>query len=117
MLPFEDIAFQLVDLPPIAAGRMEPWMAGMLRAADTAWLVVDLADPACAEHVVGTCAEMEQRKITLTDCWPGLGPTQDTQSPAVTQTRDARDADDMPDPFQVQLPTLADGDVIELHAR
>jgi ribosome-interacting GTPase 1 len=65
MLHLEDIAFQLVDLPPISAGHMEPWMAGLLRAADAAWLVVDLADPACAEHVVAICAELAQRKIAL----------------------------------------------------
>ena len=50
MLHFEDIAFQIVDLPPISFGRMEPWMAGLLQTADAAWLVVDLADPECAEH-------------------------------------------------------------------
>ena len=40
MLQFEDIAFQIVDLPPIARGRVEPWMAGLLQTADAAWLVV-----------------------------------------------------------------------------
>jgi uncharacterized protein len=65
MLQFEDIAFQIVDLPPIAPGRMEPWMAGLLQTGDAAWLVVDLADPECAEHVLGVCAELAQRQITL----------------------------------------------------
>lgn len=52
MLPFEDIAFQLVDLPPMSSARTEPWMPGVLPAVDAAWLVVDLADPACAEHLL-----------------------------------------------------------------
>src|SRR5215467_8265968 len=73
MLHFEDIAFQIVDLPPISRGRMEPWMSGLLQTADAAWLVVDLADPECAEQVLAVCGELAQRKITLTDHWPGCG--------------------------------------------
>jgi len=46
MLPFEDIAFQLINLPPISAERIELWMAELLLSADAVWLVVDLADPA-----------------------------------------------------------------------
>lgn len=71
MLHFEDIAFQLVDLPPISRGQLEPWMSPLLQTADAAWLVVDLADPECAEQVLAVCSELAQRKITLTDRWPG----------------------------------------------
>jgi ribosome-interacting GTPase 1 len=71
MLHFEDIAFQIVDLPPISRGRMEPWMSGLLQTADAAWLVIDLAEPECAGQVLAVCGELAQRKITLTDYWPG----------------------------------------------
>jgi ribosome-interacting GTPase 1 len=99
MLPFEDIAIQLVDLPPISIERTETWMAGLLQTADAAWLVVDLADPACAEHLVVIRDELAQRKITLVDRWPGLETT-----PAPTQER--HDGEEIPDPFRVHLPTL-----------
>lgn len=106
MLRLEDIAFQLVDLPPISAGRMEPWIAGVLRSADAACLVVDLADPACAEEVLAICAELTDRKINLTDRWPALGAADVAESSTGARTRDAGSADDLPDPFQIQLPTL-----------
>jgi hypothetical protein len=34
MLPFEDIAFQLINLPPISAERIEPWTAELLLSAE-----------------------------------------------------------------------------------
>ncbi len=40
MMPFEDIAFQLVDLPPICEEHVEPWVYDLIRAADLAWLVL-----------------------------------------------------------------------------
>src|SRR5215469_536728 len=106
MLHFEDIAFQIVDLPPISRGRLEPWMAGMLQMADAAWLVVDLADPACAEHVVAVCDELAQRKVTLTDDWPGLSGGQGrAASPGSAEHPDRR-AEDSLDSLQAELPTL-----------
>src|SRR5882762_11800724 len=39
MLPFEDIAFQLVDLPPISAEHPHPWIAELLQSADAALLI------------------------------------------------------------------------------
>lgn len=97
MLPFEDIAIQLVDLPPISAQRTETWMAGLLQTADAAWLVVDLADPACAEHLTVIRNELAQRKVTLVDRWPAEGalPVSAVES-----------GEEVPDPFRVHLPTL-----------
>ena len=104
MLHFEDIAFQIVDLPPISRGRMEPWMAGLLQTADVAWLVVDLADPECAEHVLGVCAELAQRKITLTDRWPGL--RGEHEAPPGSSAHPGRRAEDPSDSLMAELPTL-----------
>jgi ribosome-interacting GTPase 1 len=50
MLCFEDIAFQLVDLPPVSAQHPVPWLANALRPADGCFLVVDLGEPACVEQ-------------------------------------------------------------------
>jgi ribosome-interacting GTPase 1 len=44
MLPFEDIAFQLIDLPPLSEEYVEPWLYDLIRRADLAWLVVEPAD-------------------------------------------------------------------------
>jgi len=41
MMPFEDIAFQLVDLPPISEQHVEPWVFDLIRYADLVWVVVD----------------------------------------------------------------------------
>jgi hypothetical protein len=106
MLHFEDIAFQIVDLPPISRGRMEPWMSGMLQTADAAWLVVDLADPECAEHVLAVCGELAQRKITLTDRWPGCSGEHEAEASLGTPAHSGRRTEDSSDALTAQLPTL-----------
>jgi ribosome-interacting GTPase 1 len=40
MMPFEDIAFQLIDLPPICDEHVEPWVYDSIRTADLVWLVL-----------------------------------------------------------------------------
>jgi ribosome-interacting GTPase 1 len=41
MMRFEDIAFQLIDLPPLSDQHVEPWVVDLVRHADLVWLVVD----------------------------------------------------------------------------
>jgi hypothetical protein len=41
MMRFEDIGFQLVDLPPVSPEHVEPWIFDLVRHADLVWLVVD----------------------------------------------------------------------------
>jgi ribosome-interacting GTPase 1 len=106
MLRLEDIAFQLVDLPPISAGHMEPWMAGLLQVTDAIWLVVDLADTACAEQVLEICAELAQRKIRLTHRWPGLNGGQVAETSPDLQPSGRDTAEDALGPLAVRLPTL-----------
>jgi ribosome-interacting GTPase 1 len=45
MVAFEDVQIQLVDLPPISEESAEGWLYGIVRIADGALFVVDLADP------------------------------------------------------------------------
>jgi len=106
MLHFEDIAFQIVDLPPISRGRMEPWMSGLLQTADAAWLVVDLADPECAEQVLAVCGELAQRKITLTDHWPGCSGEHGAEASPETPAHSGRRTEDSSDALTAELPTL-----------
>jgi hypothetical protein len=70
MLRFEDIAFQLVDLPPVSSEHVEPALIGALQGADAAWLVVDLSDPGCTEQVLAVREELARRKIVLDENWP-----------------------------------------------
>ena len=41
MMPFEDVAIQLVDLPPLSEEHVEPWLYDVVRQADLLWLVVE----------------------------------------------------------------------------
>jgi ribosome-interacting GTPase 1 len=45
MMPFEDIGFQLVDLPPLCHEHVEPWVYDLIRASDLVWLVVSVSRP------------------------------------------------------------------------
>src|SRR5512137_691618 len=51
MMPFDDVQFQLVDLPAVTPEHPVPWLASALQMADAALLVVDLSDPSCVEQV------------------------------------------------------------------
>ena len=45
MMPFEDIGFQLVDLPPICHEHVEPWVYDIIRSSDLLWLVLSVQSP------------------------------------------------------------------------
>jgi ribosome-interacting GTPase 1 len=99
MLPHEDVHFQLIDLPPIAAEHPVPWIGSTLQTADAALLVVDLADAACVEQLQAVRALLGERRVTLTARWPADEP--DRTGAAV----DDRRADEG-DVFAVRLPAL-----------
>lgn len=44
MMPFENIAFQLIDLPPLSDEHVESWVYDLVRASDLIWLVMGSAD-------------------------------------------------------------------------
>jgi ribosome-interacting GTPase 1 len=41
MMRFETVAIQLVDLPPLSAQHVDPWVFDLVRVADLCWIVVD----------------------------------------------------------------------------
>jgi hypothetical protein len=41
MMAFEDIGFQLIDLPPLSPVHVEPWVFDLVRHADLVWVVLD----------------------------------------------------------------------------
>ena len=94
MIPYEDIHFQLVDLPPISDDFMESWFVNALQPADAALLVIDLSDPECLEQVPTVIERLAEKKIFLRSGWPGLDGTP------------AADTEDEDDPFSLSLPTL-----------
>ena len=94
MLPYEDIHFQLVDLPPLSADFMEPWLINALQPADGVLLVIDVSDPDCLEQVPTILERLAEKKGFLTAAWPGL----DRTEPA--------EPDETDDPFRLNLPTV-----------
>ena len=42
MMPHEDVAYQLVDLPPLSEEYVEGWVYDLIRGADLVWLVLDV---------------------------------------------------------------------------
>src|ERR671922_2443128 len=50
MMPWEDVAVQLIDTPPITADFMEGYLSSMVRGADATALLVDLGDDDGAQH-------------------------------------------------------------------
>ena len=100
MLGHEDIAFQLLDLPSMSSDHSPPWIASTLQTSDAALLVVDLSDPGCVEQVQFIIDTLAARKISLVATWPGIG------SGAPRKRPDEMPADDMDDPFRIELPAL-----------
>jgi len=45
MMDFQDVAFQLVDLPPLCREHVEPWVYDIVRGADLVWLVLSIEHP------------------------------------------------------------------------
>jgi uncharacterized protein len=97
MLAYEDIAFQLLDLPSMSADHCPPWIPSTLQSADAALLVVDLTDPACVEQIQFILDALAARRVSLVARWPGLEP-----AGAGTATPGA----ETDDPFHIVLPTL-----------
>jgi hypothetical protein len=59
MMPYEDIQFQIVDLPPIGNETTDGWVSGVLRIADILMLIIDLSDDPViqAERLTGQLSE------------------------------------------------------------
>ncbi len=93
MMPYEDIHFQLVDLPAVSPEHPVPWLVSALQTADASLLVVDLGEASCVEQVQSALAVLQQKRVTLADRWDG---------------GDAPGGADAPeaDPFALTLPTL-----------
>ncbi|HKV45478.1 MAG TPA: GTPase [bacterium] len=65
MVAFENIQIQLVDLPPIAEETAEPWLFALIRQADGALLVADLASDDLLSLMESTLELLERSGVRL----------------------------------------------------
>ena len=63
MMRFEDIAFQVVDLPPLSDQHVDAWVFDLIRAADLVWVVLDGRYP--LEGLDDTVRLLGARTLTL----------------------------------------------------
>jgi hypothetical protein len=63
MMPFENVAIQLIDLPALSPQHVEPWVFDLVRTADLCWIVVDGRWP--IEGLDDTVALLADRHIGL----------------------------------------------------
>jgi len=110
MLAYEDIQFQLVDLPPISEAFMEPWFGNALERTDAALLIVDVSEAACVDQIEVIRVRLGEKKIALQEAWPGLpGATNGAANGAREDVREGarkEQEDELEDPFRIELPTL-----------
>lgn len=104
MFDYQDVSFQLVDLPPVSPQHPVPWIGNALQSADGCLFVVDVSRPGCVEETVAAQQLLADRKVVLSSTWPKDG------EPEV---------DDEEDPFILYLPTVlvaSKADLVD-HAR
>lgn len=65
MMLFENVQFQLLDLPPVSQEFMESWVPTLVRQADALALVVDLAADDLLEEVEDTRLLLEEYRVRL----------------------------------------------------
>jgi ribosome-interacting GTPase 1 len=70
IMAYEDVRIQLVDLPPITADFFEPWVPGLVRSADAALLVVDLASDDVADDAETVLARLAEVHTELVGTLP-----------------------------------------------
>ncbi len=93
MMPYDDVAFQLIDLPPISPEHPIPWIGNALQAAHGCLLIVDLCEVGCMEHALEVRDVLAERKIVLSPVWPG-------------NVASGTPPSDDGDPFTIRIPTL-----------
>jgi len=65
MVAFENVQIQLVDLPPIAPETADPWLFALIRQADAALLVADLASDDLLSSIEETLEIVSRSNVRL----------------------------------------------------
>jgi ribosome-interacting GTPase 1 len=63
MMKFGNTRVQLVDLPPMTADLMESWQIELVKIADAALMVADLADPDGSTQVESLAAKLKEKRV------------------------------------------------------
>jgi uncharacterized protein len=75
MMAYGDIAFQLIDLPPLCEEHVENWVYDLVRAGDLAWVVLSIDDPlAGLETVQRLLAAKAIQLVPIPDAGAGEDP-------------------------------------------
>ena len=112
MAPYHDIRFQLVDLPPVARERMQPWLGTALQPADAVLLVCDAASPDCEKALAIVLEKMAEKRVNLLAEWPGLPDPRKRRR----KKRKAPKQETFEDLFRIRLPALLVANKIDLGA-
>jgi hypothetical protein len=67
MMPWENVQFQLIDLPPVALASYEGWMKSLLFKADAVLLFADLGSDDLLDDLEALVNMMEAQQIHLCD--------------------------------------------------
>jgi uncharacterized protein len=65
MMPWRDVAVQLVDTPPMTASHLDPSLLGMIRSADAVLLCFDGSSDDAAEQTAEVIEQLRQRSTVL----------------------------------------------------
>ncbi len=65
MMPYQDIYLELIDLPPLSPDHTETWLPEIIRNADAALLVVDLAADDCVDMFMFVRTTLASKGIRL----------------------------------------------------
>jgi len=103
MLAHEDVSLQIVDLPPISADVMEPWLPNALQTADGALLVLDLGEPACLDQALAVLQRLDEKKVSLA---AGASEPESPASETAVEPPAPESEPALEDPFRRRLPTL-----------
>ena len=65
MMTWENVKFQLIDLPPIAPESYDGWMTSILFRADAVFLFADLSSDSLIEEISAVTALLKEHRISL----------------------------------------------------
>jgi ribosome-interacting GTPase 1 len=76
MMPFEDVAVQLIDLPAVSRQFMESWVPQLVRLADLALLVVDVSSLDPARQAAEPIEVLLEKKVRLVPSGGAVDPAE-----------------------------------------
>lgn len=72
MMPYENIQIQLIDTPPITPEYLEFWQVEIIKNADGAMILVDLASPDAALEFLALLEKLREKRMEFTPDEPAV---------------------------------------------